>query len=221
MSAGRSAVGAGAVRGDVLGRLKSDTAAVHERVEAMLPLLDPALTRDAYRGVLAAFLGFYRPLERALWRHAPALAAIGLHAAERVKTPLLEHDLRALGASDAAIGAARECAPLPDVGDLARAVGSLYVLEGATLGGRVIARHVARSIGVGEANGGAFFAAYGERVGAMWTAYRDAVAGYVDDGGDEDAIIAGAVETFGMLERWLGNGQGQWSVQARAVSCRS
>ena len=114
MSGGRSAVGASAMHGGVLARLKSETAAAHERVEAMLPLLDPALTRDAYRSVLASFLGFYRPLERAIWRHAPALAVLGLHAAERRKTPLLERDLRALG-DEAALVAARECARLPDV----------------------------------------------------------------------------------------------------------
>ena len=72
----------------------------------------------------------------------------------------------------------------------------------------------ARSIGVGEGNGGAFFSGYGDRVGAMWTAYRDAVVRCVEEGGDEEAIVDAAVETFEALERWLG---GTLAERRRAV----
>ena len=186
----------------ILARLKRETAEQHARVEAMLPLLDAGLTRDAYRRVLAAFYGFHRPLEPALWS-APGLAALGLHAAERRKVPLLERDLRALGLDDAALAALPDCARLPDVGTLPHAVGCLYVLEGATLGGRVIERRLVRTLGVDAARGGAFFASYGERVGPMWAAYRAAAARYAEEGGDENAVVAAAVETFASLARWL------------------
>lgn len=189
----------------ILARLKRETAEQHARVEAMLPLLDAGLTRDAYRRVLAAFYGYHRPLEPALWS-APGLAALGLHAAERRKVPLLERDLRALGLDDTALAALPDCARLPDVGTLPHAVGCLYVLEGATLGGRVIERRLARTLGVDAASsdsGGAFFASYGERVGPMWAAYRAAAARYAEEGGDEDAVVAAAAATFASLARWL------------------
>ena len=186
----------------ILARLKRETAEQHARVEAMLPLLDAGLTRDAYRRVLAAFYGYHRPLEPALWS-APGLDALGLHAAERRKVPLLERDLRALGLDEAALAALPDCARLPDVGTLPQAVGCLYVLEGATLGGRVIERRLARTLGVNAARGGAFFASYGERVGPMWAAYRAAAVRYAEEGGDEDAAVAAAVDTFASLARWL------------------
>jgi heme oxygenase len=186
----------------VLARLKRETAEQHARVEAMLPLLDAGLTRDAYRRVLAAFYGYHRPLEPALWS-APGLAALGLRAADRRKVPLLERDLRALGLDEAALAALPDCARLPDVRTLPHAVGCLYVLEGATLGGRVIERRLARTLGVDAARGGAFFASYGERVGPMWAAYRAAAARYVAEGGDEDAVVAAAVATFETLAQWM------------------
>jgi heme oxygenase len=190
------------VSGAILARLRRETAEQHARVEAMLPLLDAGLTRDAYRRVLAAFYGYHRPLEPALWS-APGLDALGLRAAERRKVPLLERDLRALGLDAAALSVLPDCARLPDVGTLPRAVGCLYVLEGATLGGRVIERRLARTLGVDAARGGAFFASYGERVGPMWVAYRAAAARYAEEGGDENAVVAAAVETFASLARWL------------------
>src|SRR6185437_6683163 len=47
-------------------RLKEATAPLHDSVERALPLAAPGLTLDAYRRILAAFLGFYVPLEAAL-----------------------------------------------------------------------------------------------------------------------------------------------------------
>ena len=92
----------------ILARLRRETAELHARAEAALPLLDAGPTRDASRGLLAAFLGFHRPLEPVLWAE-PGLVALGLYAAERRRTPLLERDLRALGAAaDAVVGAAVE-----------------------------------------------------------------------------------------------------------------
>src|SRR4051812_47703856 len=49
-------------------RLKSETAAVHRRLEARLGLLDPDLDGPRYRRVLEAFYGFYVPLESELTR---------------------------------------------------------------------------------------------------------------------------------------------------------
>jgi heme oxygenase len=75
--------------------------------------------------------------------------------------------------------------------------------EGATLGGRVIARQLARTLSIGPDTGAAFFAGYGERAGAMWMAYRASFARYVAAGYDADAVTAAAVDTFATLERWL------------------
>ena len=53
----------------------------------------------------------------------------------------------------------------------AKALGCLYVLEGATLGGVLIARHVRASLGFDGDAGSAFYLGYGPRTGAMWRGF--------------------------------------------------
>ena len=182
--------------------LKDGTRAQHARAEASLPLLDPALTRADYARVLQALHGFHAPLERALadvpW------ARLGLDWDARRKTPLLARDLRALGASaDAA--SAPECVALPDTSTVARALGSAYVLEGATLGGQLVRRHLARTLGLGAETGAAYYHAYGDDVGPMWRAFLAGLAVAVErDGCPPDEVLAGARDTFDALADWLG-----------------
>src|SRR5688500_14309299 len=75
-------------------RLRVETRAEHERVEAMVDLLRPDLTLSRYRQWVLAFAGFVIPLEHEL---TPMIADVVPDAAERVKTPLLMRDLEAIG----------------------------------------------------------------------------------------------------------------------------
>ena len=182
--------------------LKDGTQAHHARAEASLPLMDEALTLDRYRDILARLLGFYAPLERRLadadW------SRIGLDPERRRKSPLLLTDLRALGLGDGEIVALPHCADLPDARSLSDALGCLYVLEGATLGGQLVRRHLAAHLGLGPHNGCAFFAAYGDAVGPMWREYQQRLAVLVDGGAaaSEDVVDA-ARRTFDALTHWL------------------
>ena len=191
----------------ILDRLRDATRDLHERVERRLPVLDPALTLGRYRDTLVALHAVYRPLERRL-AAVPGLDAVhGLDLAARWKTPLLARDLRALGMP----GTARATLPdadVPAIRDAPSALGALYVLEGATLGGQPITRHLVRTLPVTPAHGCAFFASYGGRVGAMWRAYREAAAAYVarHDGPDaDDAVVRpmldAARDTFAAFDR--------------------
>jgi heme oxygenase len=113
--------------------LREGTRDHHARAEASLPLMDEALSRDRYARALARLLGFYAPLDRRL--DALDWEAIGLDWTARRKAPLLADDLRRLGVPMAEIARLPECDDLPTVDSAARALGCLYVLEGATLGG--------------------------------------------------------------------------------------
>ena len=53
-------------------RLKRETAAVHQHLEAQLGLLDPGLDVPHYLGVLGTFYGFYVPVEIDITRLAAA-----------------------------------------------------------------------------------------------------------------------------------------------------
>ena len=51
----------------ILSRLRAETRAEHDAIEAVLDLTGDGLTRDGYRRILERFYGFYAPLEPAIW----------------------------------------------------------------------------------------------------------------------------------------------------------
>ena len=138
MAAGTELAPDGAVRRPA--RLRTGTAAEHEAVERTLDLLDPHLDRSRLTGVLTRMHGFWQAAEAGLddWaaRFPPTPRAVDLvrAAAGRTCSP---PTCDALGAAPA------DAAPaLPPVGGTDEALGRLYVLEGSTLGGAFIDRHL-------------------------------------------------------------------------------
>ncbi|HWI55760.1 MAG TPA: biliverdin-producing heme oxygenase, partial [Bacillota bacterium] len=96
------------------------------------------------------------------------------------------------------------CRALPPVTQCAEALGTLYVIEGATLGGQFIARHLAARFGLTPANGAAFFHSYGLQVGPRWQQFRAFLVSASAELEQERAtIIASAQRTFQALDDWL------------------
>lgn len=183
----------------LLTALRNATQSVHARLERRLPLAAPSLTLDAYRIIVESFHGYHLPLERLLDNVAPSVA--GLHWEERRRRSLLRLDVIALG-GEASVDALATCARLPSLDSPSAALGCLYVVEGATLGGRVVSRLLRARLGLDATNGAAFFAGYGERTSLMWRGFLECLAAaeaYVD----EDRVTESALETFVTLEAWL------------------
>jgi heme oxygenase len=82
-----------------------------------------------------------------------------------------------------------------------KALGRLYVLEGSTLGGTFIDRHLAGLPGLGGLRLRSF-SPYGAETGAMWHAFRHATRDHVVQGGDPDAMLDAATGTFRSLAEW-------------------
>lgn len=183
----------------VLVRLRTETRPHHDAIEAALDLTRETLTLDAYLRTLKRFYGFYRPLEDGLADIA-GWTERGIDLAQRQKAPLLESDLRALGV--ASPSALPVCTDLPAHGTVAAALGCLYVLEGATLGGQVISRSVQKATDITIDSGGRFFRGYGDRTGGMWQAFRAALVAFAVTPGDQNEIVSAAKDTFSKLHRW-------------------
>ena len=173
------------------------TSRIHERVEADLDILSDSFTLDDYRLLLGRFLGFVRPWEA---RVRLCLGAENRLFEERRKVARLERDLRSLGVHEEAIRGVDLCPDLPRIECVGSALGSMYVFEGATLGGQVIARRLRSRFGL-EA-GSSFFNSYGDDVGPMWKAFRDTLARHSSPEADP-VVIEAAVETFERFGRWL------------------
>lgn len=186
----------------ILARLKSETAAQHRRLESIVDLPTALQTVTSYRRLIERFHGFYLPLEPAIaafveWRGQP----FDLASSDAVAA--LERDLSALGLPAAAIARLPRCADLPPLPDLAAALGGRYVLEGAALGGQVISRLLRASLGITPESGGAFFHGHGAETGRRWQAFRALLTVYATTPATEEAMIAGARQTFAAFERWL------------------
>lgn len=190
--------GAGAPAG-VLARLRAETRALHTEVEDGLDLMSPRLDPARYRDVLARLHGVHAAAEPALdaWHARDAL----LDWPRRRKLAALEADLADLGLDLTAI-AALPLAPLPPAGTTAEALGTLYVLEGSTLGGRVIERHLRTLPGFPVA-ATRFLTCYGAQTGARWQTWRRTASAWVgDDETRSAAVIAAAVQTFVCVRDW-------------------
>ena len=189
----------------VLQKLKAATRAEHDAIEIALDLMAPGLGLIDYQRRLQRYHGFYAPIE-------PLIAAAadwprwGMDISARIKTPWLAADLACLAGRDALDEAASEmlpvCSTLPPLDTAAAAFGCLYVLEGATLGGRVISRQIERGLGLDATCGARFFHGYGERTGAMWKAFRASLGAFADTSSGEDQVVASAIATFTALRVW-------------------
>jgi heme oxygenase len=175
-------------------RLRAETRPEHDRLENGLRLADPGLTMPRYREVLARFFGFWSGWEP---RIAAVLADEALLAPRR-RLPLLRADLLALGIAPETLPA---CEP-PPLRNRGEAFGSLYVMEGSTLGGRVIVKRLG-ALGLSPETGGcSYFAGYGGETGAMWTRFLERLEAEAGEA-DAPAIIRGARATFASLGDWM------------------
>lgn len=187
----------------VLAAIRSHTRVQHERLEAQLNLLRPDLTRAHYAALLHRLHQLYLPLEDRIAGAMPLAGQLALALDARRKADLLRADLRALG-QVAAPGAAE----LPRIADEAAAWGALYVLEGATLGGQIICRHLAPRLHLTPESGLSFYASYGALVGPRWKSFcallTERHAGVGDDApAFLDSAVRAAQETFSSFERWV------------------
>jgi heme oxygenase len=182
--------------------LRSATQSEHRAIESALGLGRADLTAARYRHVVLRFYGFYLPLEDDT-RALGGWDAYGLDLAARAKTELLRTDLLALGVDPSGIPL---CVERPRPRTRPEGFGVLYVLEGATLGGQVLSRHLERTLGLGPGNGARFFHGYGSRTGEMWQSFRKALLACPLSAGEEEAMALAAVETFRTLREWCGRG---------------
>ena len=142
-----------------------------------------------------------RPWSTSRWRRRSASWTTTWAAtawSRRRRAHLFAEDLRTLGAEP-------DPAPLPDlppVEDTDHALGRLYVLEGSTLGGTFISRHLATLPTLGPDVRLGAFSPYGAETGAMWHAFRRVTRDRVAAGGDAGRVVGAARATFTALAAW-------------------
>jgi heme oxygenase len=178
------------------------TAALHEQTEIRLGLPGAIRTPDDYQNWLCRFLGLYEPLEQ-------SLAGFGQWGDNGFTLPSPSHsaclaaDLEAIGVDPASVPRAPPTL-LPRLPTFAHALGALYVLEGSTLGSRVILRDIEARIGPQITGATRFFGGRGTAVGPTWQTFKTALNAFGRErprlGAD---VISGAEGAFRAIAAWF------------------
>jgi heme oxygenase len=175
---------------------------LHRQIEAVLRLPGAIQSRDDYQAWLGRYLGFYEPLEDSLAAF-PEWEGLGLEMTTRSHARCLVDDLVSLG-SDPAVEPRATLAILPELPSFAHALGALYVVEGATLGGRLILRDLEARLGPQICGATRFFGSRGDAVGPTWSCFRAALDGF---GLEQPRLCAdavtGAERTFITMQAWF------------------
>ncbi|WP_296808136.1 biliverdin-producing heme oxygenase [Thiocapsa sp.] len=179
--------------------LRRATAETHEAVERlplMTRLTSPTVTREDYLDYLQALAEVYAALEGSL---LDALdEEIRNDLGVRPKLPAILEDLAEQGQPHIP----RTSTQLAPAGSGA-ALGGLYVLEGATLGGRVIAKHLRRCLGQALGSTG-FLDFHGEQSSAAWKRFASVLDSLPAHGRMDPAeVVSGARATFMAVHRML------------------
>jgi len=183
-------------------QLRAQTAPLHREVEIKLGLPGAISNRDEYLVWLTRFFGLYEPLESSLadfsyWND------LGLELRARNHCSCLVADLAALSANLHDLPRAGR-GVLPELPNFAHALGALYVLEGATLGGRVILRDLEARMRTAIFGATRFFGGRGDAVQPMWTTFRSAVDGFGQERPElRGDVVSGAERTFGAIKDWF------------------
>jgi heme oxygenase (biliverdin-IX-beta and delta-forming) len=179
--------------------LRQETADLHRAVEClpiMARLTSKSVTRDDYLDYLRALAGVYATVEPSLF--AALDEGLRDELGVREKLPAILDDLTGQGHPHVPSNS-----PEPAPTGPGAAVGGIYVLEGATLGGRVIAKHLRRCLGA-DLGPTAFLDFHGEHASAAWKRFAGILDGLPAGGSVDSAeVVAGARSTFALIHRLL------------------
>ncbi len=178
-------------------RLREATAAAHDALERDLDWQARVATLPGYGDLLVRLRGFHAAYEPAI---ASALDDPDFFDPRR-RLAALDADLAALD-RNALKALATPASPRLD--GAGAGLGALYVLEGSTLGGAVIGRHVAALHGAAAPL--AYYAGRGRAVGPLWRAFRERLDALPET--EARAAFAAGIGTFEAMRAWLVSGRG-------------
>lgn len=188
--------------GMILERLRSETQNNHKKLEEspLLTLLTSKnITIPAYIEILKKFYGFFNPLELLL-NQTTGFSFLFSDYDERRKTNLILRDLRTLNAENQTF---LTCDDIPKINSQAQALGVLYVMEGSTLGGRMISKMLKENLGLESESGAAFFNGYGAQTMQKWNSFKEILEEYCIKNGCEEEIVSTADATFLKFNYWM------------------
>ncbi|MEM9950238.1 MAG: biliverdin-producing heme oxygenase [Chloroflexota bacterium] len=172
--------------------LKTQTEQQHRRLEAnplIAQLLAPTLDCATYQRIITHYYSFHQHYE-------PAIASWIKDFSLIPKADWLYADLLQLGSLPQKTTQSEQ--PLHSK---AEAIGALYVLEGATLGGQVILRTLKQQLPQYKHR---FFSGYGKQTAQRWRLFL-AYLSQIETTIDAASVVDSANNTFQALDDWMRN----------------
>ncbi len=176
--------------------LKESTEAAHHASEKkMIVALKQIATKEDYIRMLNWLYGFYAPMEALIRPYMTPDVFPDMIKRSRAEYLLWDIQEAGLPAMEP-----DPCEALPVIDSFHRALGAFYVIEGSTLGGRIIAGMISRQLG--SLKSLSFFNGYGAETGSMWQSFKDFLnRPYTIEQRHE--IIAAAEDTFITFKNWI------------------
>lgn len=193
-------------------RLKVATSPLHRVLDhspALRPLLSNTLSIGEYTEILCLMRQWYALNEIFILQnlsHRTTPSSLDM----RCKLQFIDTDLRRLEHS---IDPKRAMAPALDISSDYQALGALYVLEGATQGGRFIAKKIENHFKRKDITH--FFASYGNALDQRWAEFTDHLNNTLVTEGHIEQAIEGATAVFESMTQWFDT---QKSFNQRAIA---
>jgi hypothetical protein len=177
-------------------------------IEKCIPLLKGSPNLNDYRRYLERNFGFYQPFESSLHtkmnQEGIMVDDLSEWNRDRRKVPIILSDFDRIGASTEGL---EQCQVLPEVETRPQLLGCLYVMEGSTLGGKILARHLRETCPEYDAcypeSTQSFLNPYGLKTDEMWARFRERLS-KVTSAADLSALVESAKKTFDLMSLWLG-----------------
>jgi heme oxygenase (biliverdin-IX-beta and delta-forming) len=184
----------------IMAKLKEATRIQHEGVENSVDIMSQMFSIEDYKSLLVRFYRFYNAVEPKI--ESFGMKSVGYDFEVRRKRTLLEKDLLEFDLLQIAPNLP-SFDGLLEINSIEQAFGCLYVIEGSTLGGQIINRHLKQQLQLTTESGGAFFNGYGEKTGMMWKEFCGILTDYDEKFGKSDEIIQAAKATFESINMCL------------------
>lgn len=174
-------------------RLKMETQEQHQAIEKaywMQRLMHPALEQEEYIIILKKWYPVILSFEQQLSAQKEKIEQAVPDWAGRQKVSLLETDIRTLNEMTPET---KEQTGISSVNEL---MGAFYVLEGSTLGRRVILKQLAHHSWF-HSSFGNFFSGYGAETGNQWMKFKNYLNHYfLSDDENAGETVQAAKKTF-------------------------
>ena len=150
-----------------------------------------------YGKFLALFYSFFGGMEVKIKKHFDQAKLPDYD--QRRKTSSLVRDLTYLNEK---LPLLAQTNSLPRITNHFQALGALYVIEGSTLGGRIISKMLTEQLSMPGFFGMSFFNGYGDQTAIMWEVFKSALDLQSNNVG-YDMIVQSANDTFTYFSLWF------------------